>query len=90
MEHSMKSLFLSAAILWCITGYIYVSTQDYEDEVMSSQNWKLVEEITLQEAERNAKRYELEALREALEFTDAPHERRYLQARIKELECYVN
>lgn len=66
--------------------YIVVSNMDYEDAVMSKENWTAAEEITLQEAERNAKRYELEALREALEFTDAPHERRYILAKIKELE----
>lgn len=82
----IKKLITTAAILWCITGYFFISHMDYEDSKMSKENWQLAEQIAIQKAEQDAKRYELEALREALEFTDAPHERRYIEAKIKELE----
>lgn len=65
--------------------YILVSELDYEDATMTKENWTIAEELAMDKAEQEAKRYELEALREALEFAPQ-HERRWLLEKIKELE----
>jgi len=67
-------------------SFLVVGAMDYEDEMMSKENWRAAEEVAMRHAEDNARRYEIEALREALEFTDAPHERRYIERKIRELE----
>lgn len=89
MQLITKKLLVTAAILWSITGYVFVSNMDYEDATVK-ENWIAAEQIAMQQAEANARRYELEALRESLEFTDAPHERRYILEKIKELENDAN